>query len=139
MSTYDTNLASEFFVLATLHRLGVNASLTLGNKKALDIFVARRSGEEVTVDVKGVAGKYDWPAGNIRSIESKNHFVVLVSFEGRIADPTAMPSVWVVPYVELKTYFREYHGGRLNVSRSDILEGGGEYLNAWHLIVGTEG
>jgi len=139
MSNYDTNLASEFFVLATLHRLGVDASLTLGNKKAVDIFVARCSGEVVTVDVKGVAGKHDWPAGNIRNVEPKNHFVVLVSFEGRIADPTAMPSVWVVPYVELKTYFREYHGGRLNVSRSDILERGGEYLNAWHLIVGTDG
>ncbi len=30
---YNTNLAAEFHVLSTLHRLGHEATLTLGNKK----------------------------------------------------------------------------------------------------------
>ncbi|MCI0428424.1 MAG: hypothetical protein L0Z46_10455 [Nitrospiraceae bacterium] len=41
MTKYDTNLAAEFYVLSTLHRLGADASLTLGHKKAVDIFVAQ--------------------------------------------------------------------------------------------------
>lgn len=31
-SGYDTNLAAEFYVLSCLHRIGLTANLTLGNK-----------------------------------------------------------------------------------------------------------
>ena len=41
MTTYNTNLAAEFYVLSVLHRLGAEANLTLGNKKAVDIVVLR--------------------------------------------------------------------------------------------------
>ena len=41
MTSYNTNLAAEFFVLSTLHRLGADAALTLGNKKAVDIAIAQ--------------------------------------------------------------------------------------------------
>lgn len=58
---YDTNLASEFHVISLLHRLGLEANLTLGNKKAVDIVVVRRAGDAITIDVKAVAEKYDWP------------------------------------------------------------------------------
>ncbi len=43
MTKYNTNLASEFYVLSMLHRLGADASLTLGNKKAVDIIVVQGS------------------------------------------------------------------------------------------------
>ena len=36
---YNTNLASEFYVLSMLYRLGFDANLTLGNKKSVDITV----------------------------------------------------------------------------------------------------
>ena len=42
MSKYNTNMASEFYVLSMLHRIGVDAALTLGNKKAVDIFADNR-------------------------------------------------------------------------------------------------
>ena len=50
MAGYDTNLASEFYVLSVLYRLGMNASLTLGNKKAVDIMIARDAGDTVTIE-----------------------------------------------------------------------------------------
>ena len=56
MTPYNTNLAAEFYVLSMLHRLGFDASLTLGNKKAVDVVVVRDSGNVMTVDVKGLAG-----------------------------------------------------------------------------------
>lgn len=54
MGTYNTNLAAEFYVLSMLYRLGADASLILGNKKAVDIVVASTPGRTVTIDVKGV-------------------------------------------------------------------------------------
>ena len=43
MVGYETNLASEFYILSVLHRLGVDATLTLGNKKSVDILVVRQA------------------------------------------------------------------------------------------------
>jgi hypothetical protein len=132
---YDTNLASEFYTLSCLHRLGCDATLTLGNKKAVAIFVSRPIGQVVTIDVKGVAGPYDWPADNIAVSGNRRHFVVLVSYEGRIENPSAQPSVWVVPLKDLQKYIRQYKGRR-NVSRADILQSGKRYRDAWYRIVG---
>jgi hypothetical protein len=138
MARYDTNLAAEFYVLACLHRLGITANLTLGNKKGVDIFVARDAGEAVTVEVKGIAGKYDWPAGNLSARDPLRHFVALVSFEGKIEDPTMpAPRVWIVPYTQIDPYMRRYRT-RIDVSRSAMLMHGGEFENAWHLIEGVD-
>jgi hypothetical protein len=51
VSTYDTNLAAEFYVLSALHRLGLSATLTLGNKKSVDIVIARDAGDALTLDL----------------------------------------------------------------------------------------
>jgi len=37
--SYNTNLASELYVLSALHRLGLDAVLTLGNKKSVHLSV----------------------------------------------------------------------------------------------------
>jgi hypothetical protein len=135
VAAYDTNLAAEFYVLACLHRLGIAANLTLGNKKGVDVVVVRKAGDAVTVEVKGVAQKYDWPANNLVTTTPDRHFVALVSFEGRIDDP-AMPAprVWIVPFVEVERFKRSFPGGRTNVSRAAVLANGGPFENAWHLI-----
>ena len=83
MSGYNTNLAAEYHVLACLHRLGATASLTLGNKKGVDILVARAAGDSVTVEVKGVTKRYDWDATNIQSPHPERHYVILVAFGTR--------------------------------------------------------
>lgn len=136
MARYDTNLAAEFHVLSCLHRIGLTANLTLGNKKGVDIVVVRDAGDAVTVEVKGVAKKYDWPANNLVTEHPANHFVALVSFEGRI-DEAAMPPprVWVVPFREVER-FKRFYRNRTNVSRAAIRADGGEFENAWQLIAG---
>jgi hypothetical protein len=133
MSKYNANLASEFHVLSMLHRLGMDANLTLGNKKTVDIIVSNEDGKLVTIDVEGIAGKYDWPADNIREPKSRNHFVVLVSYEGRIEDPTFMPKVWVLPHKAIPKFIKQYRK-RKDVSRSRVQKDGEEFLNAWELI-----
>lgn len=136
MGRYDTNLAAEFYVLSCLHRVGLTANLTLGNKKGVDVVVVRDAGDAVTVEVKGGAKRYDWPANNLVTTKPDQHFVALVSFEGRIAD-TDMPSprVWIVPFPEIERFKRVYPGGRINVSRTALISDG-RFENAWHLIEG---
>ena len=57
---YNTNRASEYYVLSVLYRLDLNAYLTLGNKKAIDTVID--FGDRLcTVDVKGLAGKHSGP------------------------------------------------------------------------------
>ena len=132
---YETNLASEFYVLSVLHRLGANATLTLGNKKSVDIVVVRRAGDAVTVDVKGVAGPWDWPADNVRKpAKPRQHFLVLVTYEGSFAEPKTLPRVWVVPYLSARKFLKQY-AGRRNVSRAALVENGKAYENAWHLVL----
>lgn len=137
MTRYDTNLASEFYVLSCLHRLGLTANLTLGNKKGVDIVVVRDTGAAVTVEVKGGAKKYDWPASNLETEHPERHFVVLVSFEGRIDDPEMPPPrVWVLPFPHVERFMSSYKT-RTNVSRAAINAEGDEFENAWGLIAGT--
>lgn len=136
---YDTNLAAEYYVLSCLHRRGLTANLTLGNKKGVDIVVVRAAGDAVTVEVKGVAKKYDWPANNLTTDRPDRHFVVLISFEGRIHDPEMPPPrVWVLPFRLVEPFKRSY-GSRMNVvSRAAVVSGGSSYKNAWHLIEGKD-
>src|SRR5438128_9529226 len=83
--SYNTNLASEFYVLSALHRLGLDAVLTLGNKKSVDLSVVRGAGDAVIVDVKGLAGKTGWPVDNATTAKA-NHFLVFVCYCDKIDD-----------------------------------------------------
>ena len=133
MSKYNTNLASEFWVLSTLHRLGAEAYLTLGNKKSVDIIVQRAGGALYTVDVKGVAKQYDWPADNITLLSEQTHYYVLVCFDGKIDQPGQSPSAWVVPAKELKDFIKTYKTRKV-VSRMLMKKNGARFWQSWHLI-----
>ncbi|PWB69559.1 MAG: hypothetical protein C3F07_18730 [Anaerolineales bacterium] len=136
MTRYNTNLAAEFYVLSMLHRLGADAALTLGNKKAVDILVANENKTISTVDVKGLAKAYDWPADNIHQFEDTRHFYALVSFEGKITDPRFPPSAWIIPSKKLTPFIKRYET-RIVVSRAKVIANGQKYLHNWSLI--TEG
>ena len=132
MTTYNTNLASEFYVLSMLYRLGIDASLTLGNKKAVDILIANSDETVTTIDVKGVAAQYDWPADNIHKVHDK-HFYVLVCFNGKISDPLSMPTTWVVPSLVINEFMKTYKT-RTVISRMLIKSKGDQYMNKWDVL-----
>jgi len=128
--SYNTNLASEFWVLSALYRLGVEAQLTLGNKKSVDIRILRESGGSCTIDVKGVAGPYDWPADNIKILDKPTHFYILLSFEGKISDPLVSPSVWIIPSDKLTPFLKQFKT-RKDVYRALVKKDGDKFKNAW--------
>ena len=133
MPAYNTNLAAEFHVLSVLHRLGVDANLTLGNKKSVDIAVIRGEGDSITIDVKGLEGKTGWPIDNVKPGKAK-HFIVFVCFHGKIAEPSVSPLVWVVPSMDITGLAYSAPGGRKLMTVSTLKAKGSAYENAWSLI-----
>jgi len=116
-----------------LHRRGLDATITLGNKKAVDIVVAQRTGKAITIDVKGLAGKTGWPVDNLKK-GSRGHFIVFVCFLGRIDDPLILPESYVVPSTSVKQVLYNAPGGRKVVPLSKIRSKGGQFRDAWHLL-----
>ena len=123
MSNYNTNLASEFYVLSTLYRLGFDAVMTLGNKKMVDIIVTNNKGDILTIDIKGISKKYDWPADNIKAPKGKKPFIVLVCYDGKIEDATISPLSWIIPYGEIEKFVKQFRT-RKKLLRSLILKKG---------------
>jgi hypothetical protein len=130
-------MAAEFYVLSCLHRLGMNATMTLGNQKAVDLVVVRRPGEVATIDVKGVAGKDDWFLGVPPETPQPRHFVALLSFEGRMADPSSVPSVWVVPERDLLVWIGRWKN-TYGIKRRTVATQLGAYRDAWSRLL-TDG
>jgi hypothetical protein len=132
---YNTNLAAEFWVLSMLYRLGIEAHLTLGNRKSVDILILRDSEKICTADVKGLAGAYDWPADNLRILDKPNHYYVFLSFEGKISDPLGTPSVWIIPSNRVKPFIKQFKT-RTVVSRTLVKKDGVRFKNAWqHFLI----
>ena len=134
MSSYNTNLAAEFYILSMLHRLGADANLTLGNKKSVDIAVIRGEGDSVTIDVKGLAGKTGWPIDNVGPGNPK-HFIVFVCFQGKISVPTVAPLVWVVPSTKVASLAYRAPGGRRLMQVAALKASGAAFQDAWQTIV----
>jgi hypothetical protein len=132
---YATNLASEFFVLSALYRLGLQANLTLGNKKGVDIVVACGPGRAFTIEVKAVAGKHDWLVGKLGVEPREHHFVVLVCYEDSFSDPESQPSVWVFPHEDVVPLVKASKTGSARyISRKQVRESFEPHSRAWHLL-----
>ena len=41
LNSYNTGIASEYYILAQLYRLGYEAYVSLGNKKSIDIRIVK--------------------------------------------------------------------------------------------------
>lgn len=66
MKGYNTNLASEYYVLSALYRKGFDAYITLGNKKGIDIILNLNDKKQITIDVKGLQGTTLFPLDNVQ-------------------------------------------------------------------------
>ena len=133
---YNTNLASEFHVLSVLYRLGLDAHLTLGNKKSVDIGVVLGPGVVLTIDVKAVAGKMDWLMGGSPGSPTPNHFVVLVSYEGKFDDLRQAPRCWITPHEEILPLVKSAgaKGTMRYLSRKQVQDELHFREEAWHLL-----
>jgi hypothetical protein len=132
-SGYNTNLASEYFVMSMLCRKGRNAMLTVGNKKSIDILV--QSGKKsLTIDVKGIAGTTLWPMDNFERGRA-GHFIVLVSYLGKIDDHSLAPEVYVVPSTDVRgLIYRNPKKTRKGIFLATVRRLRKKYRDRWGLI-----
>jgi hypothetical protein len=88
----------------------------------------------VTVDVKAVAGKMDWLMGSTPVSPKPNHYVVLVSYEGRFSDALQTPRCWILRHDEVLVKKAGGKGGMTYLSRKQVLTSFGAREGAWHLL-----
>ncbi|MDY4043014.1 MAG: hypothetical protein SOY65_04300 [Marinifilaceae bacterium] len=102
--SYETGIASEFLVLSNLYRLKADAVMSMGNKKAVDIYIHWSCGRTIYVDVKSVQGTSAVPVDNIINGKRKNledSYVVFVLYEKKFSNIQEMPSFYIVSQREL--------------------------------------
>ena len=102
----ETGLASEFYVLSALLRNSVDAYITLGNQKKVDI-VVNNKGVAMTIDVKGLKSSGDFVIGNyFESKDDKNHFYIFVYYSN-FENVKENPELYVVPATEISAIVKE--------------------------------
>ena len=115
-----TGMVSEFYVLSVLLRCGINANLTLGNQKKVDIIVNNK-GVAMTIDVKGLKSSGDFIIGNyMESKDDKNHFYIFVYYSD-FENIKENPELFVVPAVEVSAIVKERESVN-NVSIASLRE-----------------
>ena len=136
MKGYNTNLASEYYVLSMLYRQGFDAYITLGNKKGIDIILNLNDVKQITIDVKGLQGTTLFPLDNLDEQANKpNHFVVFLSFLNKMSDPLELPEIYVLPHNILKELM--YHnpkGNRKGINLSMLRSTAETYRNNWQIL-----
>lgn len=140
---YNTNLASEFYVMSMLYRKGLDAYLTLGNKKGVDILVKKKDGSTLKLEVKGVNKKTDdWPLSSGELSEEKDLVYIFLSYESEIMNLTIHPRIWIVPSKIIKSECKQSltkDGKYLKYfSHKRMKEEFSKYENDWSFIEGNE-
>lgn len=135
---FETGIASEYLVLSMLYRLGIDAYMTLGNKKSVDIWIKNDDGSDISIDVKSVRAFDSVPVGNV--VAKDNHYVVFVIYNNKFEDVLTLPEFYIVPskyVVENRTKYDLKGGGeRFNIFKKSIKDKKGikDYINRWDLL-----
>lgn len=109
-------LASKFYVLSVLHRLGADAALTFSQSDNVDITVVIESGNVLTVDVKTLTGPPEWPVSAFRA--RTGHFVAFVRYPNA-DDPNVPPEVYIVASDQLQRFVADQAGDTISLARLD--------------------
>lgn len=131
---FDTGIASEYLVLSMLYRLDIEAYITMGNKKSVDIWIMKDGTPNLSVDVKSVRDYDSIPVGNVEAKD--NHYVVFVIYNKKFGfkDVPTLPEFYIVPskvVIENRTRYELKHGGeRFNIFKNKIKD----YENRWELL-----
>ena len=122
-------MAAEFFVLSQLFRMGLEAYLSQGNKKSIDIRVVHSVNRSISVDVKAVRGYSSLVVNNVRP--APNHFLAFVIYNDKFENVAIPPDVFIVPSKEVGAITKKFKLER-RVLKGDLLK----YKNRWALLKG---
>ncbi len=126
-NSFNTGIASEYLVLSKLYRLELEAYISQGNKKSIDIRVIRKDGTPLSIDVKAVRSYSSLVINN--TTQKKDHFIVFVIFNNKFEDLLKEPDMYIVPSLDLPK-LTSHFGKEKRVMKGAI----GEYKNRWDLL-----
>jgi hypothetical protein len=126
-NSFNTGIAAEYFILSQLYRRGVEAYVSQGNKKAIDIRVVLENEKAVSIDVKAVRGYSSLVVNNVTPKE--NHYLVFVIYNNKFEDVDVYPDVFVVPSNDVPAITKQWKEER-RVMKGDLAP----YLNKWELL-----
>ncbi len=130
---YNTNLASEFFMMSILHRKGIQAYLSLSNKKGVDIIVETKNKKICYIEVKGVRERDPWRiSSNGIFPAASNLFYALVCFDQKNKEISEQPDFYLIPskFLESRAIPRvDKYNKSVYLLRSQIEFYCGKFLN----------
>ena len=118
---YDIGMAGEFGVCSELHKRGYDASITLGNKKAVDIYVVTAGNRQFRIEVK----------------TSRNPRIVTGFFQ-KYASPTykPCPDYWVLVYIDKDNVSHYYVLSHQDMAKEQMRRNG---MSQWtHIAKGVD-
>ena len=127
-NSYNTGVASEYLFLSKLYRLDLEAYVSQGNMKSVDIRVIRKDETPISIDVKSVRGYSSLVVNNVTSKD--NHFVVFVIYNNKFSDITEEPDIYVVPSSDVKAISQSFNNDQKRVMKGSLKK----YQDKWSYI-----
>jgi len=127
-NSFNTGIASEYLILSLLYRRGVEAYISQGNKKSIDIRIVKSDGTSISVDVKSVRGYSSLVVNNVNVYG--NHYIVFVVYNGKFEQLDELPEFYIVPSIHLES-ITEIYGIEKRVLKGKIKE----FKNKWEHII----
>jgi hypothetical protein len=116
-NSYNTGIAAEYFVLSQLYRQNIEAYITIGNKKSIDIRIIKKDKTPISLDVKAVRGYSSLIINNLSYAE--DHYVAFVVYNEKFEDISYTPEVFIIPSLIVEEIKKDYRG-QLRVMKGDI-------------------
>lgn len=126
-NAFNTGIASEYLVLHNLYRLGLEAYISQGNKKSIDIRVVINDQKILSIDVKSVRGYSSLIVNNV--VAQENHFIVFVVYNNKFDEVGVIPEIFIVPSQEVVALLTDFSGQK-RIMKGKILG----YKDKWEIF-----
>lgn len=126
-NSFNTGIVAEYFILSQLYRFGIEAYVSQGNKKAIDIRVILENEKAISIDVKAVRGYSSLVVNNVQP--KKDHFLIFVIYNNKFENVDTFPDVFVVPSLEVPAITKHWKKEK-RVMKGDL----SPYLNKWESL-----
>ncbi len=104
--SFNTGVASEYLILSKLYRLDLEAYISQGNKKSIDIRVVTKDNSAVSIDVKAVRGYSSIVVNNVSFKE--NHIIAIVVYNNKFEKLDYEPEIFIIPSLEIADISETY-------------------------------
>lgn len=107
--------------------MGLEAYVSQGNKKSVDIRVVLSDSKSISIDVKAVRGYSSLVVNNV--VPKENHYLAFVIYNNKFEDIQVFPSVYILPSEEVPKITKHWKKEK-RVMKGDLEP----YINKWEFL-----